>query len=578
VDIQKKTAIAVTGMNTLLTTLKFILYYLTGSYVILAEAWHSFSDIATSLLVLLAIHRKLRQEKSEQPANAEASSIAPEQTKTNRWNLESIVSLVIGLLLLTVSILLIRQVFIAEKPEVKNPLVAGIVFIGFAIGSYLVSHFEGAVGRKTNSVGLISDSMHARADMTASLLAGFSLILCSLNVDIDRWAALVISFFILTFSLEVLVNVFVSIFHGDGEKIFHIKSYQIVAYLFSPRELFTVLNSFDDRLGLKILHRPWFPYLLKVVFLLIPVTVLSIYLSTCFFSVAQNEQAILLRFGRPIKKELFNPGLHVKFPWPVDKVLRHDVRTIKSIPVGNITEKEGQVLIWTRAHGTEEEFLTGDNYFIFPFVIIHYRVKELYKFLFTMTDPIEFLRSQGNRVLSHLIAERFFYNLVTIYRSQIESDMTDRLQKDLDVINSGIEIVSINFKDIHPPTSIASSFEQVVAAAQEKEQLINKALGYKNENILKSLGDSVREIEKAKSYVVERVDRAQGEAKRFNLRKHVFNANTPVLSKKLYLKTVQEILPGVNKILYDPKAGHPSLWMGGRNDEVIPQTNIGKTR
>jgi len=95
---------------------------------------------------------------------------------------------------------------------------------------------------------------------------------------------------------------------------------------------------------------------------------------------------------------------------------------------------------------------------------------------------------------------------------------------------------------------------------------------------LKSLGDSVREIEKAKSYVVERVDHAQGEAKRFNLRKHVFNANTPVLSKKLYLKTVQKILPGVNKILYDPKAGHPSLWMDGRNDEVIPQTNIGKNR
>ena len=116
----------------------------------------------------------------------------------------------------------------------------------------------------------------------------------------------------------------------------------------------------------------------------------------------------------------------------------------------------------------------------------------------------------------------------------------------------------------------------MIAASQEKEQFINEALGYKNENILRALGNSVRELEKANAYVAERVAYAQGDARRFNLRKQVFNANTAVLTKKLYLKTVQEILPHVNKILYDPKAGPPSLWMGGQHTEIIPNQNKGE--
>ena len=63
VNAKEKTAFISTGLNLILTILKFTLYFFTGSMAILAEAWHSFSDIATSLMVYFAVREKPEKEK-----------------------------------------------------------------------------------------------------------------------------------------------------------------------------------------------------------------------------------------------------------------------------------------------------------------------------------------------------------------------------------------------------------------------------------------------------------------------------------------------------------------------------------
>jgi modulator of FtsH protease HflC len=50
-------------------------------------------------------------------------------------------------------------------------------------------------------------------------------------------------------------------------------------------------------------------------------------LSTCPFTVAETESAIITRFGRPLHGVL-GPGLHWKLPWPVDSVVRVDRRLL----------------------------------------------------------------------------------------------------------------------------------------------------------------------------------------------------------------------------------------------------------
>ena len=61
---KKKAAIISIALNVLLTFFKFVIYAFSGSIVILAEAWHSFSDIVTSFAIYFAISKDLENKKA----------------------------------------------------------------------------------------------------------------------------------------------------------------------------------------------------------------------------------------------------------------------------------------------------------------------------------------------------------------------------------------------------------------------------------------------------------------------------------------------------------------------------------
>ena len=117
-SIKRKAALTTLSLNILLTVLKFVLYGFCGSLAVLAEAWHSFSDIATSLLVYIAVRGRKKPDSD---------------SRTRPLSLEQIVSLGIGLLLVVVAVFLMVKFFSAVALPVRNPLIAGLVFILFSL-------------------------------------------------------------------------------------------------------------------------------------------------------------------------------------------------------------------------------------------------------------------------------------------------------------------------------------------------------------------------------------------------------------------------------------------------------------
>ena len=171
--------------NVVLTILKFIAFSFTGSIAVLAEAWHSFSDITTSIMVFISVREKplplLRKKHKEE---------------NNFFRIEYVISFLIGLLLFFVSVGLMFKAITRRADIIENPVIVGIFFIIFAISSYFIYHFETSVGKKENSVGLIADGMHSKADMLNSLLIGFSLIIYRMGFNIDIIVAFIIALFI----------------------------------------------------------------------------------------------------------------------------------------------------------------------------------------------------------------------------------------------------------------------------------------------------------------------------------------------------------------------------------------------
>jgi len=317
-DLKVKTAVAATVMNILLTGIKFLLYFFSGSMAILAEAWHSFADIATSCLVFVAV----RQSSLKARNNAEESLDGFEaDSQKSLSGIEMLISLGIGILLTILAGFLLKKCIYSESLPIRNPVVSGILFLVFSLGSYFIYRFETQIGEKEGSIGLVSDGLHARADMTASLLVGFSLILYAMGLNFDRWVAGVIALFIFSFAMETIVNVALIYFRRESDFLFQHRFSKITALLIdraSIQKATSMLKAvFENKFGRTKIMRMTYTTILYLPFIL----VLVIYLSTSIFKVGAREQAVIERLGRPLSlKKPVEPGLHLKLPWPLDCV------------------------------------------------------------------------------------------------------------------------------------------------------------------------------------------------------------------------------------------------------------------
>ena len=550
---KEKTALITAILNVVLTVLKFIAFFFTGSLAILAEAWHSFSDITTSILVFISV-----REKRSPPA-------ASEEGEGKSIPLEYQISFLIGLFMFFISMLLIWKTVTGRTPVIENSLISGLIFIIFAVASYIIYRFETSVGEKENSIGLIADGMHARADMVNSLLIGFSLVIYRMGLNIDTFVALIIAILILSFSIETIVNAVVAYRRKEDKYIFRYKSTTIALSLFEKRTWAWAFKHLEEQFGLRIISLASLKKVFKCSCGIFILVLLSTYTSKCIYTISPSQEGIIERFGNPVNyKRAIQPGMHFKFPWPVDKIIKIDSKTIRMKSIGNTTDEGSFALLWTKKHGTETAFISGDNNFFYPYIVIHYRIKDVFKYRYSHIDPEIVLDSVSNQVISNIFSQKVFYEIVTSYRKQFETDVAEIIQEKLDRLNSGLEVININMKDVHPPIFISSSFEEVIAAYQKKEEMINQAQGYKNESMPMARGIRAKLLKQAESYVIDETKRANGVALRFIMQLEEYRKSQDIITKKIYFDFVKEALSKNQKIIVDPSSGFPEIWLDGK--------------
>ncbi len=580
-DTREKTASIAISLNVLLTGLKFGLYSLTGSLAILAEAWHSFSDIATSGMTWLAVRRTVTAETSAGPGDAAESPAGAESDPTSadttaepagdddassagqtsfRPSADQVAALVIGLVILVAGLAVLRRVLWWEAVEITRPLLGGVLFLVFAVGSYLVHRLEVDVGERTGSSGLVADGNHARADMIASLLTGVSLILYHLGANLDRWIAAAIGVLVLSLALETIVNLAVALSRRETRYVPRYRSHEVLTSVLSLRWLSTQAKDGTGVLASTAARRILVPIRRWAPGLIVLAAVIA-YGRTGVFSVELNQVGMVEHLGRPTRTGL-GPGLHLKWPWPFDKAVLVEVSTVQTTNVGNETHPSAFALIWTREHGTEVPFLAGDNNLFFPYVIVHWRVKDPLAAVYQQQEPHVLLDAVCHRMMTELCAGRQFYDLASTYREQLAADLRRRAQQRLDELGSGLEILEVSLSDIHPPVRIADAFEEVVVARfQQQQQMVNEALGLRNEQLPDARGRAEIQRAEAAAYQLEQTHRAEGQASAFEQRADALEAGRAVTLKHLYLEAVAAALRGIEKVLVDKDIDQPDLWM-----------------
>lgn len=575
-DIKQKTAVVSTLLNLILTLLKFVLAGISGSLVILAEAWHSLTDVVTSLLVFFSVSPHPRKFPKDKHPETESGGEDKQNNVNIHWDnitIENWMSLLIGFIIFFAAIAVIYKIFYTPPLSISTPFLYGLFFIFFAGCSLVVSIFEVKMGKKYNSPALIADGLHSKSDMIGSLIAGFSMIAIQLGIDriginIDKIGAVIIILFILSFSLETFIN-FWSYLHGKTgwrdlvatgiiSAAFDRKNWK---YFHDRISSFFNWDHLSDITRLKIR---------RIFISLLSIGIILLILLNCVTIIGPTEQGIRERLGRLVNRgDPLKPGFHLKLPWFCEKIIKVDTGKIRSMNIGNVADNRAIALLWTKQHGTEESFLSAENYFFYPYITLHYRVKNIFNYTYnfainqdqTMSNAEKVLNNFTHRLLTKIYSTMIFTDIVTVSRGEIESRIRNEVQTKMDMLQTGLEILNVNTKDIHPPISVAASYEEVIAAMQEKEQNINQARGYRNSAIPEARGWAVKTLKQAESYVLQKKEIAQGEASRFLNRARAIQDFPSITRPMIYRDSLKENLADKPVILVDPAATLPDIWL-----------------
>ncbi len=179
-------------LNTFLTLIKFIFALYTGSLALIAEAIHSFSDLIVSLISLVSV---------------KISALKAKEFPYGLYKIENIAAVIISLFLFFTAYEILKEAFFSEEErQVRNIEYAVIVMAVAMISTFIYSRFELKAAKKLNSPTLEADAQHIWADFLSSVIVIVGLIGVYLGYPIDKYAAAVVSLFIIHSGWEILAN------------------------------------------------------------------------------------------------------------------------------------------------------------------------------------------------------------------------------------------------------------------------------------------------------------------------------------------------------------------------------------
>ncbi|HEY7533547.1 MAG TPA: FtsH protease activity modulator HflK [Nitrospiraceae bacterium] len=270
------------------------------------------------------------------------------------------------------------------------------------------------------------------------------------------------------------------------------------------------------------------------------------------FIVAPDEEGVVKRFGMPVRT--VSPGPHLKIPL-LETVLQPKVAKLHRVEIGFRTDRQGRQQMIPQ----EALMLTGDMNILAIEFIVQFKIKEAAQYLFSIADIHDTIGKAAEASMREVVGKSKIDEALTTGKAQIQQDTQDLLQKILDQYQAGVQIAAVQLQDVDPPEAVAAAFKDVTNAKEDREKLINQAQGYRNDIIPKAKGEAAQLVNQAKGYAQARLNRAQGEGNRFLAMLKEYNQAKDIISKRIYIETMEEILPNVEKVIIDGKGGERVL-------------------
>jgi membrane protease subunit HflK len=207
----------------------------------------------------------------------------------------------------------------------------------------------------------------------------------------------------------------------------------------------------------------------------------------------------------------------------------------------------------------ESLFLTGDQNMVEINATVHYRLRRPEEYLYGHSDPEATLRAAAESVLHEATNGLPIDALVTTGRNDVERAARARLQRVLDRYKIGVDVLEVRLLDVHPSLEVVTAFRDVAGASEEKNRVINEAEGYRNERVALARGNAEALLQGAQAHSIGRKNRSHGDSSRFIQTEQAFRGAAGPNQTRLYLETLEQVLPGKRKVIVDSSQGRRHL-------------------
>ena len=324
------------------------------------------------------------------------------------------------------------------------------------------------------------------------------------------------------------------------------------------------------------------------------------WLFTGIAEVAPGEVGIRERFGAfpGDGKEVLQPGVHLKLPWPCERIVRVPVNVVQTVTIGAQIDRDkaiesGKVILWTGQHYLKEEpFLVATKTAapkgssvpetgpgsegrssatsLLPASLLevsmplYYRAKndEPYNYAFRFDNVADAILAIGRAEATSYFASTDFLMDLSYGRTSVSEHLRTRIQERCDALNMGVEVLSVGMHDAHPPVgkpegeqegegsgmpNVAESFQDVVCAREEAASAVYKALADAEKTKYQASVEASKIVLDASGYKFNVTEVAKTDAERFIRQMESYRKQPLLFQLRAYLDFLENDCSGIRK-------------------------------
>ena len=328
-------------------------------------------------------------------------------------------------------------------------------------------------------------------------------------------------------------------------------------------------------------------------------------------SVKPGNVGMLMRFGK-LQGEgdariMMKPGLALALPYPIDEVIQTPELKIEQLEINEIFKplSDDMGSLDSIDPLLEGYALTGDMNVIQTKIVVKYKVSDPIAFRLGVDNPEAFLhdlvltaftQTAANWTIDDLLRQRQGEEeepaaaeteqakpttvnkhsnkhhhhahghdhdhdghdhdhedaLCEVDHSALEQQVRFEAMNRVNELDLGVEIVSVEFREIHPPRHVNQAFENVRNARTQIEEQRYKAEKYASQVVPAAEKASNAMIQDARAYKEKLLAQTKAMYNRFEPVYQEYQNNKDVVRQRVYLETLEEVFDNVGQLRFLP--------------------------